>query len=95
MDVFYEQHCAKCGEVFKTPADERAYECPRCGGDILKNYAFRRCDDCGGIVWLSGFTNECGACGAFYNGFGQKLSPPEEWDPEDRYDSFGPQEENW
>jgi hypothetical protein len=50
-----------------------------------------RCD-CGRTVVLDdGMTNQCGHCGAYYNGSGQALNPPEMWEPEDRYAVFGPQ----
>jgi hypothetical protein len=51
------------------------------------------CEQCGKEVILTGFTNFC-ECGEMYNFAGQLLAPVEEWDPEDRYGVFGPQNQN-
>lgn len=53
----------------------------------------RVCEDCGEEVSCNSFTNYC-SCGAMYNFAGQRLAPIEEWDDEDRYGTFGPQNES-
>lgn len=88
MNVINLCYCRECGVETKT--EESEFECPACGSGDVFNSREGTCD-CGETVVLSGFTNECPKCGAFYNGFGQRLAPPEEWDPEDRYACFGPQ----
>jgi len=48
--------------------------------------AVGRCSTCGKDVLLENpFTNECGRCGALYNGFGQELAPRSQWDPRGDY----------
>ena len=63
--------------------------CEGCGSDRIIHSSYLVCS-CGKKVFLHGFTNVC-ECGAMYNSFGQELAPVEQWDEEDRYDSFGPQ----
>jgi hypothetical protein len=54
-------------------------------------YAAIRCDCGAEVVLEDSMTNECDKCGQLYNGSAQRLAPPEQWDPEDRYAIFGPQ----
>jgi hypothetical protein len=44
--------------------------------------AVGRCNRCGELVTLRGFTNTCGRCGADYNLFGQMLGPRSLWGEE-------------
>jgi len=44
--------------------------------------AVGECDTCKSKVYLTGFTNVCAKCGAFYNGSGQRLSDPSTWGEE-------------
>lgn len=87
--LVFEHVCSSCGEVFES--DCREFECPRCDSERLQVFKYIECD-CGERLSADGFTNECWNCGALYNGFGQRLGDPSEWDDEDRYASFGPQE---
>ncbi len=49
-----------------------------------------RCD-CGATIWLDDpLYNECERCGLACNMSGQRLAPIDQWEPEDRYDVFGP-----
>ena len=82
-----ELYCRDCGHESVTEHSE--YECPVCGSENVANICSVKCD-CGRKVYLQGFTNEC-PCGRRYNGFGQQLAPVGQWDPEDRYGTFGPQ----
>lgn len=83
-----EIYCRDCEHT--TILDHSECECPECGSrDIYKTRVI--VCDCGTTVYLGGFTNECDGCGALYNGFGQRLADPSEWDEEDRYACFGPQ----
>ena len=41
-----------------------------------------RCCENGNVSLSSGLTNTCRACGADYNGFGQRLAPREQWGEE-------------
>ncbi|MBQ4447454.1 MAG: hypothetical protein II897_04085 [Clostridia bacterium] len=86
-EVKNELYCRECGHTHIT--EHREYECPDCGSSNVYNCSFITCD-CGETVYLSGHTIEC-ECGKLYNGFGQELAPVEEWEPEDRYGCFGPQ----
>ena len=90
-DVKVEIYCMDCGyeEVFED--HKRPFECPRCGSPLLHETCMIKCENCGKDVYLTNHTNEC-ECGAFYNGFGQRLSDPDEWDEEDRYGTFGPED---
>lgn len=88
-NLHYEHICDTCGEIFTL--DHREFECPICGSDNVRSFRVIHCD-CGEEFDARGFTIECPECGALYNGFGQRLADPREWDPDDRYDSFGPQE---
>lgn len=47
---------------------------------------------CGKEVHCHSFTNYC-ECGEMYNFAGQHLAPINEWDEEDIYGTFGPQNE--
>ena len=54
------------------------------------NAASVRCD-CGNTIWLDDpMYNTCDRCGLDCNGSGQRLAPVSQWEPEDRYDVFGP-----
>lgn len=56
-----------------------------------KEPAVLRCD-CGAEVELwDALTNSCEQCDRNYNMSGQKLAPVEQWEAEDRYACFGPQ----
>lgn len=68
--------------------DGRIYECPECHSENAFDESFLICD-CGREVYVDGPTRVC-ECGKYYNGFGQELAPPEEWDEEERYSCFGP-----
>lgn len=92
MEVRVELWCTECDyndDLIEYEAIDLEF-CPVCGSDI-DSYKYGECDHCGSTVPLTAFTNQCPECGALYNSFGQKLAPPEEWDDEDRYYSFGPQ----
>ena len=86
--IGYEFWCRECG--FEAMLEHAEYECPECGSVDVYNSRFITCD-CGTAVSLGGFTNECPECGQLYNSFGQMLAPVEEWDEEDRYACFSPQ----
>jgi hypothetical protein len=48
--------------------------------------------NCGEVIDLEDvLTNECPKCGRLYSGSGESLAPIEQWDPEDKYACFGPQ----
>lgn len=90
---FYVQMFCDCGFKYDGPREEApndGYECPNCGSVHVSRFEGVTCH-CGCVVWLSGFTNECDKCGQLYNAFGQELSSPSNWDEEDRYGTFGPQ----
>ena len=85
----YCQDC--CNEWIEDEENERCYTCPHCGStDVFRN-RFITCS-CGTTVYCDQFTNECDGCGALYNAFGQRLASPDQWDDDDRYDCFGPQD---
>ena len=86
--VSNEFYCRECGYTVIT--EHREYECQKCGSEDVFNCSFLTCD-CGETVYLNGHTNECPKCSKLYNGFGQELAPVDEWDDEDRYGTFGPQ----
>lgn len=88
--LFYEHVCRECGADIES--SDRLFECPNCRSENIQAFPMIVCD-CGETLPASGFTNECPECGALYNAFGQRLADPETWDPDDRYDSFGPQNE--
>lgn len=90
-DIKVEIYCMDCGheEVFED--HKRPFECPKCGSPLLHETCIVECENCGKDVYLIDNTNEC-ECGALYNGFGQRLSDPDEWDEEDRYGTFGPED---
>lgn len=93
--IGYEMYCRDCQHEWREDRDnENCYECPQCQShDVYKN-RFITCS-CGTTVYLdNSLTNDCEGCGKLYNGSGQELAPPEEWDEEDRYDCFGPQNYN-
>ena len=83
-----ELYCHDCGYEART--EHREYECPKCGSCNVFNSSFVICD-CGTTVYVDSFTNECPECGKLYNNFGQELASASEWDDEDRYACFGPQ----
>ena len=88
--ITYIFHCPSCGADTETVEPLPVRECPHCRSPWGRTYAELTCD-CGEAVLLTGFTNTCPKCGAMYNHAGQRLAPVEEWDPEDRYACFGPQ----
>jgi hypothetical protein len=52
-------------------------------GIPLKNIVEIKCG-CGKTVLIyDALTNECGGCGQLFNGFGQELSPRDEWQEND------------
>lgn len=67
--------------------------CPKCGSDDLFHSNLTTCA-CGNTVYTNQFTNICPDCGRLYNANGEELAPPEEWDDEERYQCFGPQNDN-
>lgn len=78
-----EVYCIECGferRFNDANTDEAQVEvCPQCGEWLLRS-RFITCD-CGTTVYLDDpLTNECPECEKLYNGFGQELSPPDEWD---------------
>lgn len=86
-----EIYCRDCtSTTIIDPYERDDRECPECGSTNIHRTRVVVCE-CGEIVYLDGFTNECYGCGALYNGFGQRLADPREWDEEDRYACFGPQ----
>ena len=87
-EVQFDFCCVDCGA--EGVVTEPQYICPSCESAHVENVPFVICD-CGRTVYLHGFTNICPKCGAPYNHAGQRLAPVEEWDPEDRYACFGPQ----
>ncbi len=90
--VFNECYCRSCGREHTT--EHREYECPSCGSEDVHNTSFLTCN-CGERVYLGSFTNECCGCGRLYNPFGQELAPVREWDDDDRYECFGPQNDEY
>lgn len=91
MEVKYEMWCPNCNkEYIEESENERCYECPQCGGRVYRD-RFLICE-CGKIVYLQEFTNEC-ECGKLYNSFGQELAAPDEWDEEERYEYYAPEED--
>lgn len=85
----YEVYCRSCGRD-QIVMDDFISEC-RCGSCDLMITPIVKCT-CGRDVLCTGFTNVC-ECGQMYNGFGHALAPVDEWDPDDRYGVFGPQNE--
>ncbi len=85
-----EFYCRECNH--ELVSEHRMYECPECGGKDVFNSSFITCG-CGERIYLSSHTNECYRCGKLYNIFGEELAPVEEWDEDDYYDCFGPQNE--
>ena len=88
MRTAYYQICKNCGYE-KEEAHDPEVECPECGGP-LGGHRYLICE-CGEENHYPRFTNVCPRCRKLYNCFGQELAPVEEWDPEDRYACFGPQ----
>lgn len=86
--VCNEFYCRDCEHTAIT--EERVYECPKCGSEDVFNSSFITCD-CRTTVYVDRFTNICDGCGKLYNSSGQELAPPDQWDEEDRYACFGPQ----
>ena len=60
--------------------------------DKVKTPMLGKCT-CGEHMYLYSFTNEC-ECGRLYNNCGQELAAVEQWDEEDRYACYGPQNGN-
>ena len=88
-----EVYCHNCGlEKDYDSEYDAPHECPKCGKWLHRSYHIT-CD-CGEDVWLTSNYNECD-CGRAYNRFGQQLADPNEWDDEDRYGTFGPQNEDY
>ena len=90
--ICVELYCQDCGHEERL--DHSEYECLKCGSTDVYNSRFITCD-CGATVYLSGHTCDCSECGKLYNGFGQELAPPDEWDEEDRYATFSPQNDDY
>ena len=90
--VMNECYCRDCGATVDTEHSE--YQCPKCASLDVFNSSFVICS-CGERIYLpKGLgVEECWECGKLYNAFGQELASPEEWDEEDRYATFGPQNE--
>ena len=88
MEIKNEFYCRDCGHEIETEHAE--YECPKCGSHDVFNCRFVECS-CGERVYLTHNTNFCPECEKMYNMFGQELAPVDEWDPEDAYACFGPQ----
>lgn len=86
-----EFYCRECEHT--RIIEERQYECPECGSENVCNSSFIVCE-CGTTIYLDRFTNECPECGKLYNGFGEELAPVDEWEKEDWYGTFGPQNDN-
>ena len=86
--IKYENWCGNCGHTLVRDIPD--HECPECG-EWMKHSSRITCD-CGETISIDNFTNECN-CGALYNSFGQRLSDPSDWEYEDRYACFGPQNE--
>lgn len=61
--------------------------------DKIKTPMIGECT-CGKHIYLYSFTNECDKCGRLYNNFGQELAPANEWEEQDRYACYGPQNGN-
>ena len=87
----FEMYCRECGHEWREYEENvYYYRCPSCDSNHIHVNRLITCN-CGSDVYLNRFTNECDGCGALYNGFGQELASPEEWDDDDRYNCFGPQ----
>lgn len=87
-----EMYCNNCNHEWREDEENaNCYECPQCHSTSIYRSRYITCS-CGATVYCDGFTNECDGCGALYNGFGQLLAPPSQWDDDDRYDCFGPQD---
>ena len=88
-----EFYCRCCGTE-KRVADINTVQyypvCEKCKSEDIYISKFITCD-CGSTVYLGRFTCECENCGRLYNSFGQELAPPDEWDEDDRYACYGPQ----
>ena len=84
--IHFDFYCHECEAQYVN--DVPAYECPHCGSEDVSNSDFIICD-CGKRLYIPNVTNRC-ECGRYYNGFGQELAPPEDWEPEDRYSLLGP-----
>ncbi len=82
-----ENTCVKCG--WTTLSHDYLEKCPKCGEEVEHNRVF--ICECGERVDMTSNYNECPKCGKTYNAFGQELAPIEEWDENDIYGTFGPQ----
>jgi len=90
-EVIYTHICRNCRTQFVE--DHKSWDCPICHSEDIECEMSLKCS-CGQTVYLDDpLTNECNHCGKLYNGCGQELAPPEEWDPEDKYACFGPRVE--
>lgn len=87
--VLTECYCRSCEH--EEAIEYRAFECPVCGSKDLWIGRFIVCD-CGEKVYVNRFTNECSNCGRLYSRSGEELAPPSNWDDDDRYACFGPQD---
>ena len=86
-----EWYCRDCEHETHTENGEWIDACPKCGSENLFRGNFIICPHCNGKVYVDRFTNICPECETMYNASGDELAPPEEWDEEDRYACFGPQ----
>jgi len=85
-EVKVECYCGKCDLEFDGSSGD--YVCPKCGRWATYKTRSIVCEDCGKEMVLDDpLTNEC-ECGTLYNGFGQRLAPRAEWDPEDVMDNY-------
>ena len=93
--VEYEMFCRSCGCCSIVDDEYQNNHCPDCGSDHIVIYPIVQC--CGMPVACTGFTNICPECGKMYDHNGTELAPVDEWDPDDRYACFGPQngDEGW
>lgn len=83
--VVTDVYCYHCNWTGTFSDEENVPSCPKCGNEDLSRINYIKCEQCGNIVYLDSFTNECDECEALYNKFGQRLKDPSEWDPEDKF----------
>lgn len=87
----YEMYCNECGHEWQeNEENQNCYECPKCGTISVYRSRFITCQ-CDNTVYCDNFTNMCDKCGALYNAFGERLASPDQWDDEERYECFSPQ----
>jgi ribosomal protein S27AE len=91
-----EYYCQECGYKYYS-SFEQAVEtfkptCPKCDTWLYETREVR----CSCGTWLplstSSSATECFKCGSLFNALGQSLRPAREWDPEEVYDAFGPED---